>query len=40
LASQAKILHTYVITFCFQANTFPYKRDPAPSLQEWTTLHQ
>jgi hypothetical protein len=31
LASQAKILHTYVITFCSQANviTFPYKRDPS-----------
>jgi hypothetical protein len=31
LASQAKILRTYVITFCSQANviTFPYKRDPS-----------
>jgi hypothetical protein len=31
LVSQAKILRTYVITFCSQANviTFPYKRDPS-----------
>jgi hypothetical protein len=31
LASQAKILRAYVITFCSQANviTFPYKRDPS-----------
>jgi hypothetical protein len=31
MASQAKILRTYVITFCSQANviTFPYKRDPS-----------
>jgi hypothetical protein len=31
LASQAKILRTYVITFWSQANviTFPYKRDPS-----------
>jgi hypothetical protein len=31
LASQAKILRTYVITFCSRANviTFPYKRDPS-----------
>jgi hypothetical protein len=31
LASQAKNLRTYVVTFCFQANviTFPYKWEPS-----------
>jgi hypothetical protein len=41
LASQAKILCTYVITFCSQANviTFPYKRDPSSISAGMNYLH-
>jgi hypothetical protein len=41
LASQAKILRTYVITFCSQANviTFPYKRDPSSISAGMNYLH-
>jgi hypothetical protein len=38
---QTKILRTYVITFCFQANICSLTSGAlAPFLQEWTTLHQ
>jgi hypothetical protein len=41
LASQAKILRTYVITFCSQANviTCPYKRDPSSISARMNYLH-
>jgi hypothetical protein len=41
LASQAKILRTYVITFCSQANviTCPYKRDPSSISTGMNYLH-
>jgi hypothetical protein len=41
LASKAKILRTYVITFFSQANviTFPYKRDPSSISAGMNYLH-
>ena len=41
MVSQARILRTYVITFCSQANviTFPYKRDPSSIPAGMNYLH-